>query len=51
MLVHVGFGSVRPLVIIGIPASLLSGLLLYRLGPYPQWDAQSVPATVGAAPV
>lgn len=35
-------GSYRPLVLIGIPASLLSGLLLFRLGPYPEWRADTV---------
>lgn len=30
-------GSYTPLLIIGVPASLISGLLLFRLGPYPDW--------------
>ena len=36
------FGSYRPLVLVGIPASLISGLLLFRLGPYPEWRAETV---------
>lgn len=34
-------GSYTPLVIIGIPASLLSGLLMFRLGDYPNWVAKA----------
>lgn len=41
------FGSYRALVMIGVPASLLSGLLLFRLGAYPDWQAEG--PTVGAA--
>lgn len=33
------FGSYRPLLMVGVPASLLSGVLLFRLGPYPNWQA------------
>lgn len=34
-------GSYRALLVIGIPASLLSGLLLYRLGPQPNWVSRA----------
>lgn len=40
-LIYDWFGSYGPLVMIGIPASLLSGLLLFRLGPYPEWRAEA----------
>lgn len=40
-------GSYRALVLIGIPASLISGLLLFRLGPYPEWRAE--PALLAGA--
>lgn len=49
-LIHDLFGSYRPLVMIGIPASLLSGLLLFRLGPYPIWKTEAEVVLVGAAP-
>ncbi len=31
-------GSYTPLLAIGVPASLISALLLYNLGPYPDWS-------------
>jgi MFS family permease len=37
--VHDLFGSYLPIVIAGIPGSFFSGLLIYRLGRYPDWDA------------
>ena len=47
-------GSYAPLLIIGIPASLLSGLLLFRLGPYPDLLPLSTtidaPAALAAKP-
>lgn len=33
------FGSYTPLLLASIPACLISGLLIFRLGPYPAWDA------------
>ena len=41
-LIHDLSGSYRILVIAGVPASLLSGLLLYRLGRYPDWKSEEV---------
>ena len=39
------FGSYGPLIMGGIPASLIAGLLLVGLGPYPQWtDSPENPA-------
>jgi MFS family permease len=35
------FGSYAHLLIIGIPGALMCGLLLFRLGPYPNWNTQS----------
>ncbi|MFT3965778.1 MAG: MFS transporter [Sphingobium sp.] len=35
------FHSYGPLIILGVPLGLLSGLLVTRLGPYPQWERQS----------
>jgi len=36
--VHDTFGSYSPLIVAGIPASLVAALLLLGLGPYPHWD-------------
>ena len=36
--IHDLFGSYTPLIIAGIPASLVAGLLLVGLGPYPEWE-------------
>lgn len=50
-LIHDLFGSYRVFLMIGVPASLLSGLLLFRLGPFPEWKTETEIASVGAAPV
>lgn len=31
------YGSYAPLLTVGIPGSIISGLLITRLGPYPEW--------------
>jgi len=36
------FGSYSPLIVAGIPASLIAGLLLVGLGPYPDWEDGSL---------
>ena len=40
------WGSYTPFLIAGIPASLVAGLLIFGLGPYPQWrpDEDAPPA-------
>lgn len=43
------FGSYEALLAVGIPASLLSGLLLYRLGPYPDWNLRVAQEIVQAS--
>lgn len=39
------FGSYEPLLVAGIPGSIICGLLLIGLGPYPVWEARG--ATLG----
>jgi predicted MFS family arabinose efflux permease len=36
-IVHDTFGSYVPLLLVSIPASVISGLLIVGLGPYPDW--------------
>ena len=40
-LVYDHFGSYTPLLIAGVPGSLLCGFLIFGLGPYPVWEHQS----------
>lgn len=42
------FGSYSPLLLVGIPGSLLCGLLIFRLGAYPKW-ADAAPSEAAAA--
>jgi predicted MFS family arabinose efflux permease len=35
------FGSYHPLFMLGVPAALFCGLLVSRLGPYPDWEARA----------
>jgi len=35
--VYDNFGTYNPLLLVGIPGALLCGLLIFRLGPYPDW--------------
>jgi predicted MFS family arabinose efflux permease len=37
------FGSYSPLLLVGIPGTLLCGLLIFRLGPYPKWSDAALP--------
>lgn len=39
-------GGYKALVAVGVPASLMSGFLLFRLGPYPIWASSSRPAII-----
>jgi MFS family permease len=41
-------GSYDLLILIGIPASLVGGLLLVRLGPFPEWSRALEAAPRGA---
>lgn len=45
------FGSYSPLLIVGIPGSLLCGLLIFRLGPYPRWADAAPPPAAAPDPV
>ncbi|CAN7313142.1 MFS transporter [Phenylobacterium sp. LjRoot225] len=38
------FGNYTPLLLAGIPACLISGLLIFRLGPYPSWSGEPAQA-------
>lgn len=38
-LAHDLYGSYTPLLIAGIPGSLLSSILIFKLGPYPDWTS------------
>lgn len=38
--IHDQFGSYEPLLIAGIPGSIICGLLIFKLGPYPQWTRE-----------
>ena len=42
------FGSYSPLLLVGIPGSLLCGLLIFRLGAYPDW-ADAAPSEAATA--
>jgi MFS family permease len=44
------FGSYSPLLLVGIPGTLLCGLLIFRLGPYPKWS-DAAPPQASASPV
>jgi MFS family permease len=44
------FGSYSPLLLVGIPGTLLCGLLIFRLGPYPKWSDAALPQA-SASPV
>lgn len=35
------YGSYSPLIIVGIPGSLIAGLLLIGMGPYPDWSGRT----------
>jgi len=42
------YGSYSPLLLVGIPGSLLCGLLIFRLGAYPDW-ADAAPSEAATA--
>ena len=46
--IHDVFGSYSPLIIAGIPGSIIGGLLIMGLGPYPRWESAS--AASGSGP-
>lgn len=37
------FGSYTYLLLLGIPGTLLCGLLIFKLGPYPRWEESAPP--------
>ena len=37
--IYDAWNSYTPFLIAGIPGSLVAGLLIFGLGPYPQWQA------------
>lgn len=47
------YGSYTPLLVIGVPASVISGALLFRLGPYPKGEAEFIkePQPATASPL
>lgn len=40
-------GSYTPFILAGIPASLICGLLIFGLGPYPAWNLRAAPVEPG----